>query len=73
MEQSVLINESQLVQQAIMVLIEKLGTTDANRFLSLKSAQRLDSVLKHQTWQNMLEKESFFDDVFKNHANSVNL
>ncbi len=65
MEQSFLINESQLVQQAITVLIEKLGTTDANRFLSLKSAQRLDSVLRHQTWQNTLEKESFFEDVFK--------
>jgi hypothetical protein len=65
MEQSVLINESQLVQQAITVLIEKLGTTDTNRFLSLKSAQRLDSVLRHQIWQNTLEKESFFDDVFK--------
>jgi hypothetical protein len=64
MEQSVLINESQLVQQAITVLIEKLGTTDANRFLSLKSAQRLDSVLRHQNWQNTLEKENFFDDVF---------
>jgi hypothetical protein len=65
MEQSVLINESQLVQQAISVLVEKLGETDANRFLSLKSAQRLDSVLRHQTWQNTLEKESFFDDVFE--------
>lgn len=65
MEQSVLVNENQLIQQVITVLIEKLGTTDANRFLSLKSAQRLDSVLRHQTWQDTLEKDSFFDDVFK--------
>lgn len=65
MEQSVLINENQLVQQAISVLIEKLGATDANRFLSLKSAQRLDSVLRHQTWQDTLDKDSFFGDIFK--------
>jgi hypothetical protein len=65
MEQSVLVNENQLIQQAITVLIEKLGATDANRFLSLKSAQRLDSVLRHQTWQDTLEKDSFFDNVFK--------
>ena len=65
MEQSVLINETQLIQQAIVILLEKLGTTETNRFLSLKSSQRLDSVLRHQTWQNTLEKDAFFDDVFK--------
>lgn len=65
MEQSVLVNENQLIQQAISILIEQLGTTDANRFLSLKSSQRLDSVLRHQTWQNTLDKDSFFDEVFK--------
>jgi len=64
MEQSVLVNDNQLIQQAISVLIDKLGATDTNRFLSLKSAQRLDSVLRHQTWQDTLEKDSFFDDVF---------
>jgi hypothetical protein len=64
MEQAVLTNESQLIQQAIMILLEKLGTTDTNRFLSLKSSQRLDSVLRHQTWQKNLDKDDFFDDVF---------
>jgi hypothetical protein len=64
MEQAVLTNENQLIQQAIQILLEKLGTTDTNRFLSLKSSQRLDSVLRHQTWQKTLNKNSFFDDVF---------
>lgn len=64
MEQSTLMNETQLIQQAIVILIEKLGTTDTNRFLSLKSSERLDSVLRHQTWQNTLNKEDFFDEVF---------
>ena len=65
MEQSVLVNENQLIQQAISILIEQLGTTDTNRFLSLKSSQRLDSVLRHQTWQDTLDNECFFDEVFK--------
>ena len=64
MEQAVLTNESQLIQQAIMILLEKLGTTDTNRFLSLKSSQRLDSVLRHQAWQKTLDKDDFFDEVF---------
>ena len=50
MEQSTLMNETQLIQQAIAILLEKLGATDTNRFLSLKSSQRLDSVLRHQAW-----------------------
>lgn len=64
MEQSTLMNETQLIQQAIGILLEKLGTTDTNRFLSLKSSQRLDSVVRHQAWQKTLNKDAFFDEVF---------
>ncbi len=63
MEQVVLTNETQLIQQAIQILLEQLGTTDTNRFLALKSTERLDSVLRHQTWQKDLDKISFFDEV----------
>ena len=31
MEQVVLTNETQLIQQAIQILLEQLGTTDTNR------------------------------------------
>ncbi len=64
MKHAVLTDETQLIQQAIMVLLEKLGTTDTNRFLSLTSSQRLDSVLRHQAWQNTLDKDDFFGEVF---------
>ena len=64
MEQVVLTNETQLIQQAIQILLEQLGTTDTNRFLALKYTERLDSVLRHQTWQKDLDKDSFFDEVF---------
>lgn len=65
MEQSTLMNETQLIQQAIGILVEKLGAIDATRFLSLKSSERLDSVLRHQAWQKTLNKNVFFDDVFE--------
>ncbi len=39
MEPAVLTNETQLIQQAVQILIEKLGTTDTNRFLALKSTE----------------------------------
>lgn len=64
MEQAVLTNENQLIQQAIMILLENTAQTDTNRFLSLKSSQRLDSVLRHQAWQETLNKDAFFDEVF---------
>lgn len=37
MKQAVLTNEIQLIQQAIMILLENTVTTDTNRFLSLNS------------------------------------
>lgn len=64
MKPAVLTNETQLIQQAVQILLEKLGTTDTNRFLALKSTERLDSVLRHQTWQKDLDKDGFFDEVF---------
>ncbi len=64
MEPAVLTNETQLIQQAVQILLEKLGTTDTNRFLALKSTERLKSVLRHQTWQKDLDKDGFFDEVF---------
>ncbi len=64
MEPAVLTNETQLIQQAVQILLEKLGTTDTNRFLALKSTELLESVLRHQTWQKDLDKDGFFDEVF---------
>ena len=46
-------------------LIEKLGILEATRFLALKFESELDSVKWHQEWQAQLDKDAFFDDVFK--------
>jgi accessory colonization factor AcfC len=65
MEQAVLTNKSQLIQKAMQILLEKSGTTDTNRFLSLKSSQRLDSVLRHQNWQKTLDNDVFLMRFFE--------
>ena len=65
MKESVLMTEEQLITQAVNALIEKLGILEATRFLALKSESELDSVKWHQEWQAQLDKDAFFDDVFK--------
>ncbi len=65
MKESILMTEEQLITQAVNALIEKLGILEATRFLALKSDSKLDSVKWHQEWQAQLDKEAFFDEVFK--------
>jgi len=65
MKESVLMTEEQLITQAVNALIDKLGILEATLFLALKSDSNIDSVKWHQEWQAQLDKEAFFDDVFK--------
>ncbi len=65
MTETVLMTEEQLISQAVEVLIDKLGLLEATRFLALKSEEKYDSVKWHQEWQAQLDKEAFFEDVFK--------
>jgi len=65
MKESILMTEEQLITQAVNALIDKLGILEATRFLALKSEGKLDSVEWHRQWQAQLDKETFFDEVFK--------
>ena len=56
--------EEQLIRQATDALIDNLGIMEATRFLTLKHQGRLESVERHQLWQNGLDKEEFLDEVF---------
>jgi len=67
MKQNILMTEEQLINQAVNVLIDKLGFLETTRFLALKSEPELDSIEWHQKWQAQLDKDSFFDEVFSNH------
>jgi len=59
------LSEEQLIRQAIEILIDKLGVLNATRFLAMKQQGRLESVERHQQWQEKLDKEHFFAQVFR--------
>jgi hypothetical protein len=65
MKASVFIDEDQLVAKAVDVLVKELGPVEASRFLSLPNKKHLESVKHHRQWQSQLDKDEFFDRVFK--------
>jgi hypothetical protein len=58
--------EEQLLRKAIGILMERLGPVETRRFLSLPNAKKMESVKRHRDWQATLDKDEFFDLVFKN-------
>jgi len=65
MKESVFIDEEQLVAKAVDVLVRELGPVEASRFLSLPKNKRIESVERHHQWQLQLDKEEFFNKLFK--------
>ncbi len=64
MSEHIMMNEEQLIKKAVQVLVREFGSVEASRFLSIPQCKREDSLKHHQTWQNGLDKESFFNEVF---------
>ncbi|PPD34298.1 MAG: hypothetical protein CTY19_05480 [Methylomonas sp.] len=64
MNQHTIMNEELLIQKAVQVLIREFGPVEAGRFLSLPHVKHQDSLKRHQDWQDDLDKEVFFDEVF---------
>jgi hypothetical protein len=58
------LTEQELAERAINILIETLGPIETARFLNLPRERQLDSVERHRLWQEKLEQEQFFDQVF---------
>ena len=65
MKQGQFISEEKLLNQIIHILMEKLGTVETNRFLSLPAKKRLESVKRHRIWQSKLDKDKFFNNIFR--------
>lgn len=59
------INDKDLMEKGAKILFKELGYTDAIRFLSLPRDFREESVRRHRKWQKNLDKNTFFDLVFK--------
>ena len=56
--------EEQLIKQAVTTLFKNLGPVETYRFLSMPSKKRMDSVERHRLWQDGLDKEIFFNEIF---------
>lgn len=57
-------DETVLLEKGTKILFKELGYTDALRFLSIPRDVREESVQRHRKWQDGLEKDAFFDEVF---------
>jgi len=65
------IPESDLLRKGVEILFRELGKYDAIRFLAMPREKRLESVERHRTWQDTLNKNAFFDDVFSASDESI--
>jgi hypothetical protein len=57
-------DEEIVIKKATKVLISELGPAEAVRFKNIPEKKRLESIKRHCGWQKLLEKNSFFDEVF---------
>ena len=58
------LKEEEMVRRAVDALLRDLGPVETARFLSLATRHRLDSVTRHRLWQESLDRDRFFDQVF---------
>lgn len=58
------VTENELLKRGVEILFRELGKYDAIRFLAIPREKRLESVERHRKWQDTLNKDAFFSDVF---------
>ena len=56
--------DKELIKKVTEILFRELGYTDAIRLLSLPKEQKMESVERHRNWQNTLDKDKFYSDIF---------
>ena len=59
------LSDEDLIEKAANILVEKLGEVEATRFFAMSQQKREESVSRHRKWQESLDKEKFFDQVFR--------
>ena len=60
-----------LMKKRIKILFRELGNVDAVRFLSIPREKRVESVKRHRNWQQTLDKNTFFDEIFADHKQDL--
>jgi hypothetical protein len=58
------LSEKELIEKAVYILTKELGPTETARFINLPREKRVESVKRHHRWQNNLDKELFFKEIF---------
>jgi hypothetical protein len=58
------LDEEVVIKKGMQALIGALGSVEAVRFMTLPRERRIESVKRHREWQETLNKDEFFDDVF---------
>lgn len=58
------LSDDELIQKALTALMQTLGPVETMRFLNMPRPKRLESVKRHRDWQESLEPQAFFDQVF---------
>jgi hypothetical protein len=61
------IPDNDLMKKGIKILFRELGNIDAVRFLSIPREKRFESVKRHRDWQQTLDKDTFFGEIFTGH------
>jgi len=64
MDEHVYLQEDEMIRRAIDALLRDLGPVETVRFLTLFQRHRMDSVTRHRLWQEGLDRDRFFDQVF---------
>jgi hypothetical protein len=65
----IIMSEEQLIRQVTNVLIDKLGITETARFFTIHYPAHKDAVARHRLWQNSLNKDDFFEEIFNERKN----
>ena len=60
------IKDKELIEKGTKILFKELGYTDTIRFLTIPRDIREESVKRHRKWQKGLDKDNFFNEVFRN-------
>ncbi len=63
--------DNDLMKKGIEILFRELGNVDAIRFLSIQRGKRVESVKRHRDWQQSLDKDTFFDEIFGDHKQGI--
>jgi len=56
--------ENVLLKRGTEILFRELGSFDAIRFLTISRKKRIESVKRHGKWQQTLDKDAFFEEIF---------